>query len=191
MSSYLSSDKETFKKQLLAYVPKQEAEKAFQQRMLFLLDNYPNCFERSLLHAHFTASAWVVNKELTHCLLTHHAKLDRWLQIGGHADGDPELRRVCLKEVSEESGLKDICLADGQIFDLDIHLIPERKGIPAHDHYDVRFLVFGNMDEELQINHESKQMKWLTLAEAAAYSEANDSIVRMINKTVELNIYRN
>lgn len=188
MSSYLNSDRTTFKKQLLAYEPMQEVEKAFQQRMLFLLENYPNCFERSLLHAHFTASAWLVNRGLTHCLLTHHAKLDRWLQIGGHADGDTELRRVCLKEVNEESGLKDICLADGQIFDLDIHLIPERKGIPAHDHYDVRFLVFGNMEEAIQINHESNQMKWLSLEEAGHLSESNESIVRMINKTLALTI---
>lgn len=188
MSSSPNFDKEVLRNQLLGYSPESEVEKAFRTRMLFLLDTYSNCFERSLLHAHFTASAWLVNREMTHCLLTHHAKLDRWLQIGGHADGDTELRRVCLKEVTEESGLKEICLADGEIFDLDIHLIPERKGIPAHDHYDVRFLVYGNMDEPLQINHESKSMKWLRLEEAKGFYRKNDSISRMINKTLAIRI---
>ena len=188
MSSSPNFDRAILRNQLQAYKPSYEAEKAFRERMLFLLDEYPNCFERSLLHAHFTASAWLVNRELTHCLLTHHTKLDRWLQIGGHADGETELRKVCLKEVTEESGLQNICLADGEIFDLDIHLIPERKGIPAHDHYDVRFLVYGNMEEEIRFNHESKSMKWLKLEEARTYYRKNDSIARMINKTLELRL---
>ncbi|WPZ12351.1 MULTISPECIES: NUDIX hydrolase [Roseivirga] len=186
MSSSPNFDKQVLRNMLTAYEPSSEIEKAFRERMLFLLNNYPNCFERSLLHAHFTASAWLVNRELTHCLLTHHAKLNRWLQLGGHADGDSELRRVCLKEVTEESGLKDICLADGEIFDLDIHFIPERKGIPGHDHYDVRFLVYGNMDETIQINHESNSMKWVKLEEAKTYFLENDSISRMISKTEKL-----
>lgn len=183
-----SSDRELLKKKLLGYLPENPAEKAFRERMLFLLESYPNCFERSLEHAHFTASAWVVNEERTHCLLTHHAKLNRWLQLGGHADGEAALWKVALKEVSEESGLKNLQLIDEEIFDIDIHLIPEYKGIPAHDHYDVRFLVLASMNEPLQFNHEAKDMAWLPLEKVKQQVKQNDSIVRMLNKTVQLKI---
>lgn len=188
MSLSQNSDRTKLRNQLSAYEPMNQSEKAFRERMLFLLDHHDNCFERSLLHVHFTASAWIVNPEMTHCLLTHHAKLDRWLQLGGHADGDANLQNVCLKEVREESGLTDIRLFNGEIFDIDIHLIPERKGIPAHDHYDIRFLVIATLQEALQFNHEAKDMKWIELQEVYNLTEANDSIQRMVNKTLELNI---
>ncbi|HEY9117593.1 MAG TPA: NUDIX hydrolase [Roseivirga sp.] len=173
---------------LLGYWPSYETEKAFQKRMLFLLNNFENCFERSLVHAHFTASAWVVNQAMTHCLLTHHAKLDRWLQIGGHADGDADLSRVALKEIKEESGLTEISFLREGIFDLDIHLIPERKGIPAHDHYDIRYLIQADMEESLNINHESNEMRWVSLEEVQKISNNNISMTRMVNKTLQTKI---
>ncbi len=188
MSLSQNSDRIDFKSMLSGYEPGNKVERAFKERMLFLLDNYSNCFERSLEHAHFTASAWVVNRKLTHCLLTHHAKLNRWLQVGGHADGDANMPRVALKELVEESGLKKTSLLQEGIFDLDIHLIPERKGIPAHDHYDIRFLILADMAEDLNINHESKEMRWLPLEEVSQLSNENDSITRMVNKTLELRI---
>lgn len=188
MSLSQNSDRKAFQKELLSYQPQCEEEKAFRERMLFLLENHENCFERSLLHAHFTASAWVVNEARTHCLLTHHAKLDRWLQIGGHADGDPNLYKVCLKEVREESGLYHLKLLSPRIFDIDIHRIPERKAIPAHDHYDVRYLVQADMDEPIRFNHESKNMDWVLLSQVKERSEANDSMIRMVNKTNDFSI---
>lgn len=191
MSLSQNSDRIDFKSMLSGYEPGNKVERAFKERMLFLLDNYSNCFERSLTHAHFTASAWVVNQKLTHCLLTHHAKLNRWLQVGGHADGDANMPRVALKELVEESGLKKTSLLKEGIFDLDIHLIPERKGIPAHDHYDIRFLILADLAENLNINHESKEMRWLPLEEVSQLSNENDSITRMVNKTVELRINTN
>ena len=68
-------------------------------------------------------------------------KLQRWLQLGGHADGDRDLARVALKEAEEESGLSGLVLEDPAIFDLDKHWIPERKDVPGHWHYDVRFVI--------------------------------------------------
>jgi len=188
MSLFLSSDRADLRKELESYSSEYEVEKAFKERMLFLLDNHANCFERSLEFAHFTASAWVINDSSDECLLTHHAKLNRWLQIGGHADGEEDLKRVCLKEVHEESSLSKISLVNGEIFDLDIHLIPERKGIPAHDHYDVRFLVLADRNEEIKFNHESMEMKWVLLKDVDQMSAGNDSMKRMVNKTFELRI---
>ncbi len=178
----VSNFREQLIKDLTEYKSEFEQELAFKQSMLGLLA-YPNCFERSLLHAHFTASAWVVDKTFQYGLLTHHAKLNRWLQLGGHADGVEDLRMVAKKELQEESGLVQTRFYSEDIFDIDIHTIPERKNVQEHDHYDVRFLFVGDMDEVIQKNHESKEVAWKMLKEIPALSNGNDSILRMISKS--------
>lgn len=87
-------------------------------------------YVRERLDGHFTGSAWLVNAAGTHLLMTHHRKLDRWLQLGGHADGDRDLAAVALKEAEEESGLAAL-VVEGGIFDIDRHWIPERKDVPG------------------------------------------------------------
>ena len=130
MWSYqMAPKRQQLKEELLAFESEFSAELAFRGRMIKLL-SYTNCFERSLLHGHFTASAWVVDKDFKFALLTHHAKLERWLQLGGHADGIEDLRVVAQKELEEESGLSGSRFYSNEIFDIDIHTIPERKGVP-------------------------------------------------------------
>lgn len=153
--------------------------------MISLLE-FPTCFERSLLHAHFTASAWVVDEHFEQALLTHHAKLDRWLQLGGHADGEEDLALVAQKELNEESGLKQVKFYSSAIFDIDIHTIPERKSVPQHEHYDVRFLFVANREEKIVFNHESKEVTWVPMASIPSICNSNDSIMRMIQKTEEV-----
>jgi len=102
---------------------------------------HPDCLLRSNLAGHLTGSAFVVDRDRKRLLLIHHKSLDRWLQPGGHADGDPDLAAVARREVLEETGLGDLELLVPGPFDLDIHTIPEKRGVPAHLHYDVRFLL--------------------------------------------------
>jgi hypothetical protein len=104
---------------------------------------HADCFERSCVPGHFTGSAWLVDRTGQRVLLTHHRKLDRWLQLGGHADGDGDLAGVALREAEEESGLTDL-VVEPEIFDLDRHVIPARGNEPEHWHYDVRFVVCAN-----------------------------------------------
>lgn len=110
----------------------------------------PDCLERSNLAGHLTASAFVVDRERRHLLLIHHRALDRWLQPGGHADGDPDLLAVARREVREETGLAEFNPVTTRPFDLDIHTIPARGEIPAHLHYDVRFLFEADGGSALQ-----------------------------------------
>src|ERR1022692_1433569 len=98
------------------------------------VEAYPDCLQRTQLTGHLTGSAWIVDKAHTRTLLTHHRKLDKWLQLGGHADGDPDLLAVAMREAREESGLTKLRAASVEIFDLDRHWIPERKAEPAHWH---------------------------------------------------------
>jgi hypothetical protein len=105
-----------------------------------------------------------------------------WLQLGGHADGNCDLARVSLKEAHEESGLQNIELLSDEIFDIGVHLISEHKGIPAHYHYDVRFLLkTTDNDEDIQISDESNDLKWF--AEVPTFfQDISIDIPRMFEK---------
>lgn len=145
-----------------------------------------NCFDRALAIGHLTGSAWLINSDQTKVLLTHHRKLNRWLQLGGHADGEPDLLTVALQEAFEESGLEAIVPIKKEIFDIDIHLIPERKEEPAHRHYDIRFALQSLGSEVFQVSEESHDLSWIPIA---ALEKKTDevSILRMKEKWLRKN----
>lgn len=160
-------------------------ERATVARFVEFVESQPRCFERSLLQGHVTGSAWLVHPDEQHVLLTHHRKLDIWVQLGGHADGDSDVLGVACREAVEESGLSNIAVVDPRIFDLDVHLIPARAGEPAHYHYDVRYalrVVGGAMgDTRFRVSSESKALAWSVIDGLPALtSEA--SMLRMALK---------
>ena len=164
------------------YNPEFEEEVEFRVSFLDFINTYPDCFERSLEIGHITGSAWIVNRARSKALLTHHKKLNRWLQLGGHADGDPDIINVATKEAVEESGLKSLRLLSETIFDIDIHTIPARKSDPEHLHYDVRFLFEADEKEPFIVSEESNNLGWVSLEELISITDKNDSILRMAQK---------
>jgi 8-oxo-dGTP pyrophosphatase MutT (NUDIX family) len=168
--------------QLLAnHQPFNQEEAQFKQQMIEFVNQNPDCFERSLLIGHITGSAWIVDKSRQFTLLTHHQKLDKWFQTGGHCDGDSDVLNVAMKEAREETGLIDTQAISSNIFDIDIHEIPERKGVPTHLHYDVRFLLEADMNEPLIISSESSDLAWVELSKVSQLND-NQSIMRMVRK---------
>ena len=167
---------------LAAYHPHDAAEQEYKKTILTFLDQYPhNAFERSLDVGHITASCWLVNKDNTKALLTHHRKLDRWFQLGGHCDGDTDVLGVALKEAQEESGIVGIEPVNGAIFDIDVHLIPENKKEKAHYHYDIRFLLRVVSDEEFVVGDESNDLAWIS-KERSMLPTDERSVTRMFDK---------
>lgn len=144
---------------------------------------HPDCLWRTCLEGHLTASAWVVNASRTHALLTHHRKLDRWLQLGGHADGEADLRAAALREVREESGLTRVRAVGAEVFDVDRHRIPARAAEQEHWHFDVRFLIEADAAEPLVLSDESHDLAWVPLAELGRHS-TEESLARMARKTI-------
>jgi ADP-ribose pyrophosphatase YjhB (NUDIX family) len=117
-------------------------------------------------------------------LLTHHLKLDKWLQLGGHADGDADLLAVALREGREESGLTRLQPVTGNVFDLDRHWIPARKSEPAHWHYDVRFMIEADDLEPLVLAaNESKELAWVEVVRVTDLNP-EESMARMVRKTL-------
>ena len=167
---------------LADYAARHPAHAGLAQEYRAFLASHPQVFERAHASGHFTGSAWVVSADGERVLLTHHAKLDRWLQPGGHADGDRDLARVALREAEEETGVPGLRLASAQIFDLDRHPIPARKLDPEHLHWDVRYVVQAGADEAFVVSEESHALAWRPVREVADDATVDESVRRMARR---------
>lgn len=144
--------------------PSVEAARTF---MLTWTKEHPDALHRSCAEAHLTSSALVVDAAGRKVLLLEHAKLGKWLQPGGHADGEANLAASALREASEETGIVGLRVAVPAI-DLDIHRV-DPPGEPSHLHLDVRFLVVAPRDAVVVANHESTGAAWVGLDELGRY----------------------
>jgi 8-oxo-dGTP pyrophosphatase MutT (NUDIX family) len=177
------TDRQSLMAALQNYRTEFHEEQGFARRFLDLLQ-HPRSYQRDHLPGHLTGSAWIVSLDRSKVLLVQHAALKKWLQPGGHADGDENIHAVALKEADEETGLRQLKLVGSGLFDIDIHQIPARKDLsfPAHDHYDVRFMFEANEEDELKISDESTDLRWIDLSELASYN-SEPSITRLRSKT--------
>lgn len=157
-------------------------EEGMRKELILFVQGNENCFERSLLIGHVNGSAWIVDSSFQYVLLTHHTKLNKWLQLGGHSDGDANTFAVAYREAREESGLTSIKPISENIFDIDIHSIPARNDEPEHLHYDIRFAFTADKNEPLSISTESKDLQWVNLGNVHTLHN-NDSVMRMVWKT--------
>jgi 8-oxo-dGTP pyrophosphatase MutT (NUDIX family) len=171
------------------------AEARVVDRICELVVAHADCFERSCRPGHITGAAWIVSPDRRRFLLAHHCKLDRWLQLGGHADGDWRVEEVALREAREESGLAafDLLPIEGALmpFDVDVHQIPARYDAQgrlvedAHEHHDVRFLMIARAGQGLCRSDESHDVAWFTPDEIRELTDEG-SILRMLGKSLEL-----
>ncbi|MEM9186318.1 MAG: NUDIX hydrolase [Planctomycetota bacterium] len=159
-------------------------------RIRRLVESHSDCFDRDCRPGHVTGSAWVLSADRRRCLLLHHRKLDRWVQPGGHADGDPDVLGVAIKEATEESGLEGLTPLGSASppFDLDVHLIPARHAATgeliedAHEHHDVRFLLVAPTDAPPVVCAESNDVRWCTPGEVASLTQ-EESVLRLLRKS--------
>jgi len=156
-----------------------------------LVTSHSDCFERTCRPGHVTGSAWVMSEDRQRCVLVRHAKLDRWIQPGGHADGDNDIAAVALREVREETGLTRLNLVrEGDIvipLDIDIHQIPARTDSQGrelestHEHHDIRFLVIADRNEPLVRSEESLAVGWFDRQGVLQLTD-EPSVLRMLHK---------
>ena len=150
-------------------------------RFIAFLAAHPDAFARELQIGHVTGSAWVVNRAGTHVLLTHHKKLNLWVQLGGHADGDADVFRVARREAEEESGLESLVPVSRRIFDVDVHEIPARGETPAHLHWDVRYAFRAAGSEAYRVSDESHDLAWIEIKTIDSVTR-EESMLRMARK---------
>jgi 8-oxo-dGTP pyrophosphatase MutT (NUDIX family) len=150
---------------LLKHQAADAQEEADRWRIYQLVDVEPDCFGERCTHAHITGSAFVLDPA-GRLLLTHHKKLNRWLQVGGHSEPDEhDPLQTALREAAEESGLCDLRPAPGAAmpFDVDVHGIPARGERLGHDHHDVRYLLLTDTPEHIEVTAESHALQWVPL----------------------------
>lgn len=171
-------------KALRIFAEKHPAQKITADRILTFIQEHEDCFERSCLEGHITGSAWLLNPAGDKVLLTLHHKLQRWMQTGGHADGEKNILNVALKEAEEESGIPGIIPEQAEIYDIDIHRIPARpaKGEPEHNHYDIRYLLRAP-HEVYSISQESDALAWWSAEDFIKRGqELDEAVLRMARR---------
>ena len=161
------------------------------RRICELVSSSPDCFERTCRPGHITGSAWVLSHDRKNCMLVHHRKLNRWLQPGGHADGDPRVEQVALREAQEESGLSQLQLVHAGEhllpLDVDVHVIPDRRDSSgnlledAHEHHDIRFLVHAATDAQPVTSEESYDVRWFAADQIWEVTD-EPGILRLLRK---------
>lgn len=175
-------DKQELIELLINYSTPYKEEDEYKKQMLEFLNNNEVFLGKGNKEGHITGSSWIVSTDRKQVLLTYHRKLNRWLQLGGHTEEGEDILEAALREAKEESGLLNLRLVSKDIFDLDVHMIPERKAEKEHFHYDIRFILEADSEENLHISSESKDLKWVPLEQVANYSDSR-SLLRMVEKT--------
>ena len=160
-------------------------EEAHAARLRDFLETGGDIFARDNPIGQVTASAMVVNRQGTDALLTHHAKLDRWVQFGGHVESEEDVTILgaAIREAMEESGVDGLVPDSPGIFDIDVHAIPANaaKGEPAHMHFDVRFLLIAPSADYV-VSDESHDLRWYSLSEMALLFANEPPMRRMVQK---------
>jgi len=149
--------------QVLATPVPDATQRDTRDRMLAFVDAHPDALDRTCVEGHLTGSALLVDHEGSKVMMLFHRKAQRWLQPGGHADGDANLAAVARREAEEETGIGGLAVMVPPI-DLDIHRVAF-PGEEPHLHLDVRFLVIAPEGAEPSGNHESEALRWVSMAD--------------------------
>lgn len=167
---------------LRSYVPVDAVEQQHHTRLTQLATRGAGAFSREgYSPGHFTASAFVVSPDRRQVLLILHGKLGRWLQPGGHVDPDDEsLEATARRELREEAGLTKVALAQTHPLDIDVHAIPARGLVPAHEHFDVRFLFVAH-DTAHAAASDALDAKWFDLSNLV-HVVTDESVRRAVRK---------
>lgn len=172
------------------YRPEGEQEERDREVMLRYIPHNADCLERSNLIAHFTASIWTVNPARTRTLMAYHNIYDSWAWIGGHADGVEDLAAVAMRELREETGVRNARLVSRDILSLEALTVEghEKKGVyvPSHLHLNVTYLAEADEDETLVVNEaENQAVRWWTFGEALRISKEPWFVRRIYPKLIE------
>lgn len=161
---------EDLKTKIENFKPYNEQEEKDKQTMLKYINNFDNILTRKNEFAHFTASSWVVNKEKTKILMIFHNIYQSWTWTGGHSDGEANLLKVAIKELKEETGIKNVTVLKDDIFSLEVLTvnghIKRGEYVSSHIHLNLTYLLEVDEKEILHIKEdENSGVKWVPIEE--------------------------
>ena len=183
------------REEIRRYEPFNEQEREDKKEILRQMEQADHILTRDNRNAHITVSAWIMDRDRKKVLMAYHNLYQSWAWLGGHADGDADLKAVALKEIREESGLESVRFVTEDIFSLEILTVDghEKRGsyVPSHLHLNVTYLLEADEGEALTIKpDENSGVRWFTLEEsetaptepwfcARVYRKLNDKLRAM------------
>ena len=185
------------REQIENYEPYNKQEEKDKEIILKYIDTFDNILTRNNEFGHFTASSWVVNKEKTKVLMIYHNIYKSWAWTGGHADGEKDLLGTAIRELKEETGVKNVKILNDNIFSLEIICvnghIKRGKYVSSHVHLNLTYLLEVDEDEVLQIKEdENSGVKWINIEDVEKVANEQWVIENIYKKEIEkLELYKN
>ena len=175
------------REEIRRYEPFNEQEREDKEEILRQMEQADHILTRDNRNAHITVSAWIMDRDRKKVLMAYHNLYQSWAWLGGHADGDADLKAVALKEIREESGLESVRFVTEDIFSLEILTVDghEKRGsyVPSHLHLNVSYLLETDEEEVLRIKpDENSGVRWFSLEEALAACSEPWMIERVYKK---------
>ncbi len=179
--------------QLDAYVCEDNAEVASVTLAKQMIMQHPDIWLQSCQEGHITGSGLILDRTTERVLLMYHRKLQLWLQMGGHGEGELDPSHIALREAIEESALPDLTFFSSSkhlmFIDVDTHTIPVRHDIPEHYHLDFRYLLLTASPEKIRLPHaEAHDLRWYSFSEIPALP-LMPATLRLVKKAERLLLF--
>ena len=181
---------EELKEKIEGYKPCNEQEEQDKKVMIDYINHFDNVLTRKNEFGHFTASSWVVNQQRTKLLMIYHNIYNSWTWTGGHADGEHDLLGTALRELKEETGVKNVNVLNPDIFSLEIICVnghvKRGKYVASHVHLNLTYLLEVDEEETLQMKEdENSGVKWIPIEDIDKYSTEPWMVEKIFTKLNE------
>lgn len=176
--------------EFLEFVPDNEQEYNDRKIILDFIGRFRhNVLWRENEVAHITSSGFIMNRSLDKVLMVHHNIRDTWAWTGGHADGNPDLLYVAIKEAKEETGVLNVVPLSRKMASIDILPVfghnKNGRYVSAHLHLSVAYILVCDELEPLKVKpDENSGVTWFEIGRFTCdYFDSSD--VYLYNKLIK------
>lgn len=161
--------------EIASFIPYTEAEAETKAALLAHIDTYGDrILDRDCAAGHITCSGFILSPDLTQTLMAYHLIYGSVGWTGGHADGDPDLLGVALREAREETSVTQLYPLTRRILSIDALPVPphEKHGnpVPEHLHFNVTYGLIAPVSQPVAAKpDENRDVRWLETAEIAQF----------------------